>query len=174
MIFLFYLIISMGLIFLQTTILPGDRSLSWVYDLLAPLVISIGISRPLREGVPLVIIVGVLMDALSGGPVGIYLTVYIWLFIGVRYLKQFLHMRNILLLSLVVIVAVVFENLVLVGIVTMQTSFSRVLPVALNIAMVQTLWALFTGPIFLVLLYLGQRRIAAWRRQILSKENGGQ
>jgi rod shape-determining protein MreD len=170
MIFIFYLIVCFGVVVLQTTILIDEQSVSGIYDLLIPLVISLGISRPLREGVVLVVFLGVIMDALSGGPAGIYLTVYIWLYIGVRYLKQFLHMSNILLLSLVVIMAVGFENLVLLGAIAAQASFKRVLPVALNISMLQIFWALVTGPFILVLIYLGQKKTASIHRQLFSEE----
>jgi hypothetical protein len=35
------------------------------------------------------------MDGLSGGPFGVHLTVYLWMYVGVRWAIQFLHVGNV-------------------------------------------------------------------------------
>jgi hypothetical protein len=52
------------------------------------------------------------MDGISGGVFGVYLTVYLWMYVGVRWAIQFLHVGNVILLPLLVTAGVAFESLV--------------------------------------------------------------
>ena len=55
------------------------------------------------------------MDSLCGGPVGLYLTTYIWLYAGMWWLSQFLHTGNFVLLALSVTMGVIFEGAVMLA-----------------------------------------------------------
>jgi cell shape-determining protein MreD len=139
----------LSLIILQTTILPYFSVFHGIYDLLIPFVIFICIYLPLRESLPFVLILGLVMDNLSGSPFGLYLTFYFWLLVGVRWIIRFLRVGNNFLLSLVTVVAVLIENTLIIGTFALSGSDWQ-LPADIfrNIAL-QFFWAIVSVPLFL-------------------------
>lgn len=141
--------ICLFLIILQTTILPYFNVFSGIYNLLIPFVIFICIYLPLRESLPFVLILGLVMDNLSGSPFGLYLTFYFWLLVGVRWIITFLRVGNKFLLSAVAAVAVLFENVLIIGTFALSGPDWRLPPgVVRNIAL-QFFGALATTALFL-------------------------
>ena len=130
MIFFFYLLAGTFLILLQTTLLPEIPASATFYDLLTPVVIHISVYRPLREGVPLVLLLAAGMDGLSGGPPGLYVSLYVWLYLAMRYLRQFLHVGNLVLLSLVAVAGVGLEGLAFFSLIGLQSPISQIWLVA--------------------------------------------
>ena len=120
-----------------------------IYDLRIPLVIFICINLPLRESLPFVLILGLIMDNLSGSPFGLYLTIYFWLLVGVSWIIKYLRVGNKFLLSLVVVVGVLIENFLIIGTFALSGSGWQ-LPenVFKNIAL-QFFWAMATAPLLL-------------------------
>lgn len=159
----FYISICLFLLILQTTVLPYIPVVQGMYDLLIPFVIFISICLPTRESLPFALALGLIMDNLSGSPFGMYLTFYLWLFIGVRFIIKFLRVSNKFFLSLVVIFAVLVENILMIAIFTFFGPV-RQLPVdAFVVVTQQFLWALVTGPVFLLsLLALAKRLNIQW------------
>jgi len=78
-----YIVCGLGLVIAQTTLIPRLAFTSHFFDLMLPLVIYLAVFRPLPEHC-LHAFLGVLMDHVSGGPFGLYLTSYVWVFIGTR------------------------------------------------------------------------------------------
>ena len=111
----FYIGTCLFLIIVQTTLLTYFNVFAGMYDLLIPFVIFISICLPLRESLPFILILGLIMDNLSGSPFGLYLTFYFWLFVGVRWILKFLRVSNKFLLSLVVVGAVLIQNMLIIG-----------------------------------------------------------
>ncbi|MBT8331929.1 MAG: rod shape-determining protein MreD [Deltaproteobacteria bacterium] len=159
----FYISICLFLLILQTTILPYIPVVQGMYDLLIPFVIFISICLPIRESLPFALALGLIMDNLSGSPFGMYLTFYLWLFIGVRFIIKFLRVSNKFFLSLVVIFAVLVQNILMIAIFAFFGPV-RQLPVdAIVVVTQQFLWALATGPVFLLsLLALAKRLNIQW------------
>lgn len=145
----FYIGTCLFLIIVQTTLLNYYRIFDGMYDLLIPFVIFISICLPLRESLPFVLILGLIMDNLSGSPFGLYLTFYFWLFAAVRWILTFLHVSNKLLLSLVVVLAVLIQNLLIIGIYGMVGPGWQLPASALKNIAIQFFWALATGPLCL-------------------------
>jgi hypothetical protein len=103
------------------------------------------------------------MDNISGSPFGLYATFYLWLFIGVRFIIKFLRVSNKFFLSVVVIAAVLVENILTIATFAFFGPV-RLLPEnAFLVVTQQFLWALATGPIFLLsLLALAKRLNIQW------------
>ena len=141
------------------------------YDLLVPFVLYIGIFRPAREGI-FVILSGYVMDCLSGAPVGLYGTVYLWLFAGARWLRQFFHFNNKFVLPLFVTTGVLLENFIFIGAFIILNTVS---PSPLRITAIvvwQALLAIFTGSFFLTAFYHMHKRWDKWFNEIFERENG--
>ena len=166
-----HIFIGLCLIVIQTTVMPHFPLFERFYDLLAPFVIYLSIFRPVRESMVIVFVFGFFMDIISGGPFGLYLTAYVWLFIGVRWAITFLHVGDSLLLPIVVAAGVLMENLVFIGTSAMFEQSSRISETMVSTIIVQVLWAIFTGPLFLMFFNTSHRRWDLWVKEIFVKKN---
>ena len=145
---------------LQTTVMPYLPLLDSFYDLLIPFVVFLGLSRPVRESLPFVFFMGFIMDNLSGSPFGLYLTAYFWLFIGVKGITKLLQVRNrLFIITLIVAAGVLIENLIFLGTLTILGPDQQLSGNAARTVTIQVLWAIWTGPIFFVVLKDVQKRL---------------
>ena len=166
-----YIVICLGFVVIQTTLFPLVSWLGGFYDLLIPFVVYLGLFRPLKEGLPVVLFLGLAMDTLSGGAFGIYSTTYLWLYGTIAWLIGFLHFRNNLLMPFVVAVGVLLENIVFLGTVKLGNPDGDLPMGILRTVSEQLLWALFTGP----LLLLGVRAVhQGWAKWITEKRAEGE
>ena len=154
----FYIGTCLFLIIIQTTLFAYFNVFDGMYDLLIPFVIFISICLPLRESLPFVLILGLIMDNLSGSPFGLYLTFYFWLFVGVRWILKFLRVSNKFFLALVVVVAVLIQNLLIIATFGFIGPGWQLPATALKNITVQFFWALTTGPLFLFCLLAISKR----------------
>ena len=157
MIYCFYIGVCLCLVILQTAVLPLIPLLDTLYDLIIGFIIYLGLYRPLRDGLILALVLGFIMDNLSGSPFGVYLTTYCWLLIGVKWITTIIQVGNRVLLSVVVAVGVLIENAVFLSIFAMQGD-DATLPVgALRTVFIEVIWALFIGPLMLLFFKYSQR-----------------
>ena len=163
---LFYILVSLCLLVIKTTLIPGLPFFAKFYDLLIPIVIYLSLFRTLKEGIPIVIFFGLIMDSLYGGPMGLYMATYIWLYVAMRYLRQVLHAGNIVLFAVAVAGGVVFESFVLLVYMLMLAPDTIVWADTANITMQHISWALITGPIFMVMISWAQKQIDIWREKL--------
>jgi cell shape-determining protein MreD len=163
--------IGLLLIVIQTTVMPHIPVFERFYDLLSPLVIYLSIFRPVREGTVMILIFGFLMDNISGGPFGLYLTAYIWLFLGIRWAITFLHVGDSFLLPFVVAVGVLTENLIFIGVNAMFEQNLQISEIMVNTVVIQVIWAVFTGPFFLLLFSYSYRRWDRWSKKLFVQKN---
>ncbi len=165
---LFYVFVGILFIIVQTTILPHLYLFDRMYDLLIPIIIHASIFRSLGESLFLVFVFGALMDNLSGSPAGFYLTFYVWVLIGVRYLKLFLHVGSLSLVTLVVLLAVAIESLTLIGLVSVNHSMMAGAGNTLRFAFTEVFWAMLTAPFLLMGLNYLLQKLPVWHKAIVS------
>jgi cell shape-determining protein MreD len=150
MILLFYIVITFCIIVLQTAVVPFFFTTRGIYDLLIPFVVYAGFFPPVAEGLPIVILLGLIMDCLSASPFGLYLTTYVWLYVGARWLVRFLHAHSNVVLFFSVAVGVLIENILWLLAITLLGRMEFIPSAAVTTGIVrQVLWALFTGPLLL-------------------------
>ena len=167
MTYFYYIFVFFCLMVFQTTIIPYLPVLIGFYDLFTPLIIYAGIFRSPRESVPVILVLGFVMDSISGGPLGLYLTTYIWLFASVRWMITVLHVGDSVLLPFVVAAGVLLQNLIFIGTLAISEPDPGYLSTALSTVGVQVLWALLTGPIFLVLFNHSHQSWDRWVKEVL-------
>ena len=159
----FYIGTCLFLIIVQTTLLVYFNIFAGMYDLLIPFVIFLSICLPLRESLPFILILGLIMDNISGSPFGLYLTFYFWLLVGVRWVLTVFRASNKLFLSLVVVVAVLIQNGLIIGTFGFAGPGWQIPAAGLKNVTVQFFWALTTGPLFLFcLLAISKRFNIQW------------
>ena len=158
------------LVILQTTIIPYLPLLDKFYDLLIPFIVYLGLSRPIRESLPFVLFLGFIMDNISGGPFGLYLTTYFWLYVGVKGVTTFIQVGNrLFIITLIVVSGVLFENLILLGSFTILGSGQQFAGDVLKIVAFQVLWAFFTGSLLLLFFRNAQSRLGAGFKGIYAR-----
>ena len=91
MTYLLYSVTCLILLLAQTVILPDIPGLVIYYDLVLLFVFYLSLFRPIRESLPIVLILGFIMDNLSGAPFGVYFTTYFWIYFGIRWVTCFLR-----------------------------------------------------------------------------------
>lgn len=148
----FYIITSLVLIVLQTVIMPDLPVLSSFYDLTAIFVIYLGLLRSTREGLPVVILLGVVMDNLSGTPLMVYTTAYFWLYICVRWLGGFLQVGMRFRLAFIVLVGIALETAISVVSFGGFEALSDMPTSDVGKITIRLLWALFLGPLLILIL----------------------
>ena len=159
----FYILISLILIVLQTVIMPDVPLISSFYDLTAIFVIYLGLLRSTRESLPVVILLGVVMDNLSGTPLMVYTTAYFWLYICVRWLGRILQVGMRFRLAFIVVVGISLETLISVVSFGGFEALSEISPADLGKITTRLIWALFLGPILILIL---QRLHRLWDHSI--------
>lgn len=165
MIYGYHIIIGLLLLVLQGTVIQLSPFLrNTFYDILIPFVVYLALFRSRRESLVAVVILGIVVDSLSGAPFGMFTTAYFWLFMSLKWVTQYLHASNTLLIPVVVALGVFFENLFFVTIITAFVPADYFLPLAFQTLGAQFLWALFTGPFFLLALYNTHLRWECWVR----------
>ncbi len=168
----FYIVICFSLVILQTTIMPYFSLFDRFYDLLSPFIIYLSLFRSISETIPVILFFGFVMDSLSGGPFGLYLTTYLWLFIGLRWIMTLVDVSDSLLLPFVVAAGVLIQNLIFVGTIAMLRPGSWFSSIVIKTIAEQVLWAIITGPIFLILINYSHKRFDNWHSEMFSKKTG--
>lgn len=157
-----YICICLGMIIFQSAIMPHIPLFDSFYDLLIPFIVYIGLFRTLHEGLAVIILFGFVMDNLSGGPLGLYITSYFWIFITARWIIKLFHARHKLILLFVVAAGVLMQNLIFIGSLAIITQGSKFPESAIKIVSTQVLWAMITGPLFLIFFDFAHQRWDKW------------
>ncbi len=140
------------LVIFQTTIYYAIPALSHFVDLLITFVIYAGLFLPFLESVFLILVLGALMDSITGGLFGLYLSIYFWIIVGLRPFVMLLNLKNAHTLRLLLGTAIGFENLMLyIGTIALKQEivFSSE---SMREMAYQLFWTLVLGPFFIRLL----------------------
>jgi len=143
--FLVYFIFSVLLLCIQTTLLPAFPRLFAQYDFLIPFVVYLTLFRSSIGILPVILISGCLMDLLSGGFIGIYLSAYIIILICFRNATVYFHFKKSTLFQIVVIFSVLIENIIFGLVIFFQTFTFDFSFYCSRVLMTQLLWALVSS-----------------------------
>jgi cell shape-determining protein MreD len=168
MIYLFYMMVFLGAIVFNTTIVVHLSLFYGFYDLLLPFVIYLGFYRSIRESLVFIIFFGIAMDAISGGPFGLYTISYIWLYVFVMWLTRFMRVTNNMILPGVVICSVVIQNTIFLASMFLSGPDVNIPSFSFRIVFLQIVWGIFTGPVFILLLRSVNQRLEKWQRSFQS------
>jgi len=157
-----YIFICLCVIIFQSAIMPHIPLFDSFYDLLIPFIVYIGLFRTVHESMAVIIFFGFIMDNLTGGPLGLYITSYFWIFITARWIIKFFHARHTLILLFVVATGVLMQNLIFIGSLAIITQGSKFPESAIKIVSTEVLWAMITGPLFLIFFDFAHQRWDKW------------
>jgi rod shape-determining protein MreD len=146
----YFLAIACGLflVICQTTIIPRLPFVGYLFDLVLPVVIYLAAFRPLHEALLLTVFLGILMDNLSGGPFGLYLTSYAWLLIAARAAATVVRAENAIMIVLILIGAVAAQNAFFFAILGASGVEDPSGGLAVRVVTEQIGWVFLIGPFF--------------------------
>jgi hypothetical protein len=145
------------LVIFQTTIYYAVPALNHFVDLLITFVIYAGLFLPFIESIVLILVLGALMDSITGGLFGLYLSIYFWIIVGLRPFVTLLNLKNVHTLRLLLAIAIGFENLMLyVGTVALNREIVFSSESIRGMAY-QLFWTLAIGPFLIRLLNIMDR-----------------
>jgi hypothetical protein len=151
MTFLFYTAVSVVIAVCQTSFFPNISIFRGFYDLLLPLVICIALYRPMRYNFVFILLVSYLADSFSGGPLGVYLTTYFWVYITIVGAANYLQIQGGVLVLFVVPASVAFQNIVSISVLALMLPGAGLPVDAMQVMTVEVVWAFFTGPFLLTI-----------------------
>lgn len=164
--YVFYIPVCLTLIVLQTSILFRLPFGSQLFDLPVTLVIYMGLLRPLRESLPVILLMGLLMDHLSGAPFMLYTSAYFWVYILVVALTAVLQVRLRFRLGIIVVAAVSLQNAIFVFGSHLAASGAYFPALEAGKFSLRLLWALVLGPLCIILI---ERLHAMWDRFVAER-----
>lgn len=142
--------IGLFLLILQTTGPGRFLPLLSGYDLLIPLILFLGLFRPAMEGIIVATVCGVVMDIYSGGPPGLFVSVYLWLFVSSRWVPRYIHVRNFFFLIVICAVGAGFEAAFLWMGAVLGPGRAPEYAFTLGIMLKSVLSAAITGPVIIL------------------------
>lgn len=157
MTFPFFIILSLFLIILQTTVLPEISLVGNSFDLVIIniLYLSLVFSNPwVLAGVAAI---GCIMDSLSGSPFGLFVSSYIWIFILIQLMKPVFFSRSIFFLPAVTVFSVLLEYAFLVLSVFISSGAGGVMSLNYSLMMEQLAWAVVLVPLAVKLVFVSGR-----------------
>jgi len=162
MTYLLYTVVCLLVVVFQTTLSMHFAMFGGMYDLFLLFVIYLGFYRTIREGFPFVIFFGLAMDALSGGPFGLYLTSYFWLYVSILGMIGFMRVGNNMILPLVVVGSILFQNIIFLGTMTLFVPEAKIPVFLYRNVLTQVLFSVITGPILILLFHRAHVVLEKW------------
>jgi len=156
------MVVCLLVVVFQTTLPMHFAMFGGMYDLFLLFVIYLGFYRTIREGFPFVIFFGLAMDALSGGPFGLYLTSYFWLYLSILGMIGFMRVGNNMILPLVVVGSILFQNIIFLGTMTLFVPEAKIPVFLYRNVLTQVLWSVITGPILILLFHRAHVALEKW------------
>jgi rod shape-determining protein MreD len=151
--------LGLSIIVAQTTILRFPLFQGAISDLLIPFVVFLSLHRPNRQGISVALILGLVMDLVSGGIFGLYLSVYFWVFLSARSLGKYFDVGETLFQSILIGLYVLGQNLVFFASVPVPWHGTQLLAGRATTIVSQMIFGAVTGPAILMLLRTIQARL---------------
>ncbi len=98
------------------------------------------------EGLFLVLLLGFLMDSITSGPFGLYISVYFWIVVGFRPFVTMLNLRNIHALQFLTGTAIILENAVFFVVTSLLKPETVLSPHFMKGMIFQFLWTVALSP----------------------------
>ena len=106
----FFIILTLFLIVMQTVILPSFPWFAQCFDLLIIDVLFLSLISSHYLMVLAVIMIGCIMDSISGVPFCYHIFSYLWIYIIVHLAKQLLFKQSIIFMLIISIVSVLIQH----------------------------------------------------------------
>ena len=163
---LFHLILSLFMIIFQTVVLPSLFFFTHAFDLIIVNVLYLSLVATHNAVIFWILLLGCVMDSLSGNPLGVHLSAYLWIFFLVQLLKRYVHYGNVIFLPVISAVAVLLENLFLIFSLLVHQKSSFFSREDILLLAMQMFWAFWFAPIIIVFIHSFQKILVSSVKRI--------
>lgn len=143
---LFFIFFSLFLIVVQTVILPVSNIFVQCFDLMIINILLLSLIINHVGVVIAIIVLGIIMDSLSGVPFGYHLFSYLWIYILVTLFRQLFFQKSVAFLMVISIVSVLIQQLILLFSIFIKTSDTQGFQFDISLFVPQLLWAFIVIP----------------------------
>ncbi|MCP4023691.1 MAG: hypothetical protein GY729_17735 [Desulfobacteraceae bacterium] len=110
MTFVFFAILTLFLIILQTVILPEFSWYPQCFDLLIIDILFLSLTFTRYSMLVFIVLIGAVMDSVSGAPFCHYIFSYLWIFLIVQLLKRFVFPKSVMFVFIISVVSVLIQH----------------------------------------------------------------
>ncbi len=107
---LFLAIVTVSLIFFQTIIFPSFFWFSQCFDLMIVNIIFLSLAYSHYAVILMIILVGGIMDSISGVAFFHHIFSYLWIYLIVQLFKQFVFQRSVIFILIISLVSVLIQQ----------------------------------------------------------------
>lgn len=174
--FIFLFCVTIGLIVLQTVVITDFFWFPHCFDLMIVNVLYLSLFSP-RYWVPFcLVIIGIIMDSLSGGPFFLHISAYLCIYLIVFLLRRLVFQRSAIFVFIVSLVAAcIYQGLVMFSVFLLQ-GYKAIAVTDYRLCIGQIIWAAVGIPMgvwLLKTLHLNfLHAVKQSRRQMNSKYGG--
>jgi len=108
--FLFLVIVTVSLIVFQTIIFPSFFWFSQCFDLMIVNIIFLSLAYSHYSVILMIIVVGSIMDSISGVAFFHHIFSYLWIYLIVQLFKQFVFQRSVIFILIISLVSVLIQQ----------------------------------------------------------------
>ena len=148
------MILSLLLIVLQTTVLPEISVINNTFDLLIINVLYLSLLFHHLRVLCGIVVIGCIMDSLSGSPFGLFVSSYIWIYILVQLMKPVFFSRSLFFLPAITVFSVMIEYIFLLLSVFISSGSQGVLSLNFSLMIKQLLLAAVLIPLAVKLVFV--------------------
>ncbi len=108
--FSFFFMVSLGLAICQTVIFPSFSWFSQCFDILIVVVLYLSLAYTHYGAIIAIVVIGGIMDSLSGVPFFLHIFSYLWVFLIVQLFKQLVFQRSVVFMMVIGMIAVTIQQ----------------------------------------------------------------
>jgi cell shape-determining protein MreD len=172
MTYCFNIFFLIAFLLFQTSIAPNFRLLYESFNLINLFVIYLVLYRPTQEIIIFVILTGILIDSVSACPFGLYLTLYIWISLGIKWILKYLHKGNMFLIPMIITGVILAENIIIMSLMAVIEKNFYFYTERLRSIFVQLVYGIFIGTFLIYLLKDLQAKWNIWSFEKIFKHLG--
>lgn len=139
--FSFFFVVTFVLIICQTIIFPGTALFSQGFDSLFIVILYLSLVFSHYGAVIAIVVVGGIMDSISGSPFFLHIFSYLWVYILVRMFRQFVFHGNAFFILAVSITGVAFQQVLILFAVFVSQGTAGVSQIDFSLPVRQVAWA---------------------------------
>ncbi len=143
---LFFIFFTLVFIVIQTIILPGFSFFINSFDLMIINILLLCLLSTRFPTVLSIVLIGMIMDSISGVPFGFHVLSYIWIYLLVYLVQQFLFQKSLIFILVISIVSVVIQQGLLLFSIAVGSSDLSVLNIDFRVLIHQLFWGFLCIP----------------------------
>lgn len=144
--FIFFFITTLGLIVCQTVIFPFFTWFSQSFDLLIITVLYLSIAYTGYGVVMAIVLIGGIMDSISGMPFFLHIFSYLWIYLIVKLFKQFVFQKSVVFILIISLVSVLIQQVLVAFSIFVDPARGTSLLTEFPVLLRQLLWGMLIIP----------------------------